>query len=117
MHVVIFEVWPAGGRRDDYLAAAAALREELETQPGFITVERFESLNNPGKILSLSFWESEEAIANWRGHGGHRRAQLRGRASLFRDYRLRVAEIMRDYTKTERRDQAPADSRQAHETG
>ena len=76
MHAVIFEVWPAGGRREDYLAVAARLREELEKQPGFISVERFESLSEPGKLLSLSFWESEEAVANWRCNPDHRRAQL-----------------------------------------
>lgn len=114
MHVVIFELWPAEGRREDYLAIAAALRAELEKMPGFLSVERFESLTEPGKLLSLSFWESEEAIANWRRHMGHRQAQAKGRAGIFRDYRLRVAEVVRDYTSNERREEAPADSRAAH---
>lgn len=111
MHAIIFEVWPADGRRDEYLGIAASLRAELEKMPGFISVERFKSLSEPGKLLSLSFWESEEAIANWRRHAGHRGAQKKGRAGVFAGYRLRVAEVARDYTRNERRDQAPADSR------
>jgi len=111
MHAIIFEVWPAEGRREEYLAIAAALRGELEKMPGFISVERFESLTEPGKMLSLSFWESEEAIANWRRHGGHRSAQKKGRGGVFQGYRLRVAEVARDYTMNERREQAPADAR------
>ncbi len=112
MHAIIFEVWPAEGRREEYLAIAAALRAELMQMPGFISVERFESLTEPGKLLSLSFWESEEAIANWRRHAGHRGAQKKGRGGVFAGYRLRVAEVARDYTMNERRDQAPADSRE-----
>lgn len=113
MHAVIFEVRPAQGRREEYLATAASLRAELERMPGFISVERFESLGEPGKLLSLSLWESEEAIANWRRHAGHRGAQKKGRDGIFASYRLRVAEVVRDYTMDERRDQAPADSREA----
>jgi len=111
MHAVIFEVRPADGRRNEYLDIAASLRTELESMPGFVSVERFESLTEPGKLLSLSFWESEEAIANWRRHAGHRGAQKNGRQGVFAGYRLRVAEVVRDYTMQERRDQAPADSR------
>ena len=111
MHAIIFEVWPTETRREEYLGIAASLRVELEKMPGFISVERFESLTEPGKLLSLSFWESEEAIANWRRHTGHRGAQKKGRSGVFAGYRLRVAEVVRDYTMDERRDQAPADSR------
>ena len=113
MHAIIFEVWPAEGRREDYLGIAAALRAELEKMPGFISVERFESLTEPGKLLSLSFWESEEAIGSWRRHTAHRGAQKQGRSGVFAGYRLRVAAVVRDYTRNERRDQAPADSRDA----
>jgi heme-degrading monooxygenase HmoA len=114
MHVVVFELWPAEGRREDYLAIAAALRADLRKMPGFLSVERFESLSEPGKLLSLSFWESEEAIANWRRQMAHREAQAKGRAGIFREYRLRVAEVVRDYTLSERREEAPADSREVH---
>ena len=110
MIAVIFEVTPAEGRMDDYLDHAARLRAELETMPGFISVERFRSLTDPGKLLSLSFWESEEAVAGWRGHAGHRASQAAGRAGVFADYRLRIATVLRDYGKAERREQAPADS-------
>ena len=113
MIAIIFEVEPAEGREDDYLAIAAAMRAELERQPGFIAVERFRSLSTPGKLLSLSFWEDEAAVRNWRCHAGHREAQASGRGGVFAGYRLRVASVLRDYGKTERRDQAPEDSNAA----
>lgn len=113
MIAVIFEVLPADGRKDDYLQTAAALREELSQIDGFLSVERFQSLTEPGKLLSLSFWEDEAAVRRWRETARHRAAQQAGRGGLFADYRLRVAEVQRDYGLTER-DQAPADSRAAH---
>ncbi|MBY0335949.1 MAG: antibiotic biosynthesis monooxygenase [Acetobacteraceae bacterium] len=110
MIAVIFEVEPAEGRRDDYLAHAARLREALATIPGFISVERFESLARPGHLLSLSFWEDEAAVARWRNHEAHRLSQAAGRDGVFAGYRLRVAAVLRDYGMHERA-QAPADSR------
>jgi heme-degrading monooxygenase HmoA len=109
MMAVIFEVWPAEGQRDAYLRMAAALREELVKIDGFISVERFESLYEEGKLLSLQFWRDEEAILRWRSHLDHRRAQALGRGPMFRDYRLRIAEVTRDYGKTDRA-QAPQDA-------
>ena len=106
MHAVIFEVEPAPGRRQDYLDIAARLRPELERIDGFISVERFESLSQPGKILSLSFWRDEASVARWRQHEEHRAAQRAGRGGIFRGYRLRVAQIMRDYGM-DRREEAP----------
>jgi heme-degrading monooxygenase HmoA len=111
MIAVIFEVQPAEGRMDDYLAIAAAMRAELETQPGFISVERFRSITDPAKLLSLSFWEDEEAVRNWRCHAGHRGAQKAGRGGVFAGYRLRVAGVLRDYGMNEQREQAPGDSK------
>lgn len=113
MIAIIFEVEPEAGREEDYLAIAASMRAELEGQPGFVAVERFRSITSPGKLLSLSFWESEEAVRAWRCHAGHRGAQRAGREGLFAGYRLRVAGVIRDYGKAERRDQAPADSNAA----
>lgn len=107
MIAVIFEVEPAAGRRQGYLDLAAALRPELDRVDGFISVERFESLAQPGKLLSLSFWRDEAAVIAWRKVEAHRAAQGLGRTSLFAGYRLRVAEVMRDYGLTER-DQAPS---------
>jgi heme-degrading monooxygenase HmoA len=107
---IIFEVWPADGRRENDLDIAAELRPELEQQDGFISVERFESLTTPGKMLSLSVWRDEEAVRNWRCHGKHRDAQRAGREGIFRDYRLRVAGIIRDYGMAARREEAPADA-------
>ncbi len=113
MIAVIFEVWPADGRRQDYLDWAAALRRDLETMDGFLSIERFESLSEPGKMLSLSFWRDEEAVARWRNLPSHRAAQASGRREIFRDYRLRVAAVVRDYGRSER-SEAPEDSRAAH---
>jgi heme-degrading monooxygenase HmoA len=102
MHAVIFEVEPEPGRRQDYLDIAARLRPELEKIDGFISVERFESLTNPGKILSLSFWRDEAAVAAWRRQEEHREAQRAGRGGIFHTYRLRVAAVLRDYGMNER---------------
>jgi len=113
MHAVIFEVWPAPGQRDTYLQMAAALRERLLQMDGFISIERFESLSEPGKMLSLSFWRDEAALAAWRNVDAHRHAQAAGRDHVFGDYRLRIAEVARDYGMNERAE-APQDSRQAH---
>jgi len=117
MIAVIFEARVSEDGRDTYLALAAALLEELERIEGFISVERFQSLSNPGKLLSLSFWADEAAVARWRNHERHRQAQAEGRASVFATYRLRVAEVVRDYGARERREQAPGDSRAFHERG
>lgn len=110
MIAVIFEVLPAEGRRQDYLDIAAELRKELETMDGFISIERFESLTQKGKVLSLSFWRDEEAVKRWRNLSSHRAAQSAGRAGIFADYRLRVASVVRDYGMKQR-EGAPADSR------
>jgi heme-degrading monooxygenase HmoA len=113
MIAVIFEVWPASGRMDDYLAIAATLRVELEQIDGFISVERFQSLTEPGKLLSLSFWRDEEAVRNWRNRPKHRESQATGRAGVFSDYRLRIAAVLRDYGMNDRAE-APEDSRAFH---
>ena len=107
MIAVIFEVWPADGRKSEYLDHAARLRRELEHMDGFISVERFQSLTDPDKLVSLSFWRDEAAVARWRNHAGHREVQVAGRSGIFRGYRLRVAAVVRDYGMTERREQAP----------
>lgn len=114
MIAVIFEVIPAAGRRDEYLHIAAELKPLLADIPGFISIERFQSLSDPNKLLSLSFWADEEAVAQWRNVEAHRQAQAKGRASVFADYRLRIAGVVRDYGMTER-EQAPADSRHRHD--
>jgi len=107
MYAVIFEAQPKPGREQDYMALALQLRPQLEKMDGFISIERFTSLHNPGKILSLSFWRDESAIERWREHLGHRKAQLRGREEIFSDYRIRVARVLRDYG-LRNRTQAPA---------
>jgi heme-degrading monooxygenase HmoA len=113
MIAVIFEVEPADGRRDEYLAIAADLRPLLDQIDGFISIERFESLSTPDRILSLSFWRDEAALTEWRQLEPHRQAQTRGRADIFATYRLRIAGVIRDYGMDER-DQAPVDSRVVH---
>ena len=114
MIAVIFEVWPAEGQRDTYLEIAAGLRPLLDEIDGFISIERFESIYEPGKMLSLSFWRDEEAVRQWRALDEHRGAQRAGRDHVFRDYRLRIADVIRDYGMAER-DEAPADSRDVHD--
>lgn len=111
---VIFEVRPAEGQVRRYLDLAAALRPELEAVDGFISVERFQSLTEPGKLLSLSFWRDEEALTAWRNRPPHRAAQAAGRAGVLEGYRLRVAGVVRDYGMTDRAG-APADSRVIHQ--
>ncbi|MCD9020168.1 antibiotic biosynthesis monooxygenase family protein [Parachryseolinea silvisoli] len=113
MIAVLFEVVPDETRRQEYLDIAAALRPVLETIDGFISIERFESLTTPGKLLSLSFWRDEAAVETWRSLEVHRQAQTRGRQGIFRDYRLRVATVVRDYGLDDRAG-APADSRARH---
>ncbi|HSQ04412.1 MAG TPA: antibiotic biosynthesis monooxygenase [Burkholderiales bacterium] len=113
MIAVIFEVQPAAGRQQEYLDLAATLRPSLEKFDGFISIERFQSLTQPGKILSLSFWRDEAAVERWRNLETHRAAQARGRGGVFEDYRLRVASVIRDYGLTERAE-APQDSRRRH---
>ncbi|MBI5941816.1 MAG: antibiotic biosynthesis monooxygenase [Caulobacterales bacterium] len=110
MIAVIFEVLPREGLREDYLATAAGLRPLLDGVDGFLSIERFESLSRPGKILSLSFWRDEAAVAEWRTLGEHRAAQADGRTRIFEDYRLRIAGVVRDYGMFERAE-APDDLR------
>ncbi|ESY93172.1 antibiotic biosynthesis monooxygenase [Mesorhizobium australicum] len=110
MIAVIFEVQPAQGKRDAYLGIAANLRPLLDRIDGFISVERFQSLADPNRVLSLSFWRDEEAVKAWRNTEEHRQAQQAGRGGIFAGYRLRIAHVVRDYGLTER-DEAPADSR------
>lgn len=106
MYVVVFQVKPKPGKAQQYLDIAAKLRPELDTIDGFISIERFESVYEPGKYVSLSFWRDEDAIRAWRGHVGHQLAQRKGRDEIFEDYRLSVAEVVRDYGMLER-EQAP----------
>ena len=113
MIAVIFEVQARPGQQQAYLDAAAMLRPLLAQVDGFISIERFESLVTPGKILSLSFWRDEQAVAAWRQLEQHRGVQAAGRASIFADYRLRVAQVVRDYGMNDRA-QAPPDSRTIH---
>ena len=114
MIAVIFEVSIANGKVDEYLDIAAELKPLLDDIDGFISIERFNSLTNEGKLLSLSFWRDEQAIEQWRNVEPHRLAQARGRGGVFADYRLRVADVCRDYGMCDR-DQAPGDSLLVHD--
>ena len=113
MIAVIFEVTPNEGRKQEYLDIAADLRPMLGKIDGFVSIERFQSLSEEGKILSLSFWRDEESIMQWRKLEAHRAAQKKGRQEVFENYRLRIAKILRDYGLNER-DQAPEDSKDYH---
>jgi len=109
MFSVIFEAWPTTEGREEYLEIAAKLRDFLKNQDGFISIERFQSLSEDAKVLSLSYWQDEVAIKKWRNLLEHRSAQQKGKDSLFKRYRIRVAEVVRDYSESDRQE-APADS-------
>ncbi len=111
MIAVLFELWPHEHGREEYLDIAASLRDRLDAVDGFLSVERFQSLSDPSKLLSVSFFRDEQAVAAWRSASEHRTAQARGRGALFRDYRLRIAAVIRDYSMADR-DQAPLASRE-----
>ena len=112
MFAVIFEVKPKAEGKKKYLKIASEIRSFLENRDGFISIERFQSLNDEGKILSLSFWEDEASIESWRTMLDHRTAQKSGKDSLFESYRIRVAGVVRDYTQGSR-SEAPEDSNSA----
>jgi heme-degrading monooxygenase HmoA len=114
MIAVIFEVTPKPGHSDDYFGHAARLKPALEMMDGFISVERFESVTQPGKFVSLSFWRDEAAVVAWRNTMQHRATQRAGREHVFADYRLRVATVIRDYGMFDR-EEAPADSQTFHD--
>ena len=113
MIAVIFEFTPAEGRFPEYMKLVDTLREDLAKAEGFISLERFESITSKGKFVSLQFWKDEESVRKWRNLQKHREAQRQGRAGIFASYRLRVAQVMRDYTMDERA-QTPKDSRIFH---
>lgn len=113
MIAVIFEFTPAPGKTSEYFDLGAKLKAEVEKFDGFVSIERFESVTQPGKFVSLSFWRDEKAVRAWRNLEGHRAAQARGRSGVFSDYRLRVAAVTRDYGMSAR-EEAPDDSRKAH---
>lgn len=113
MIAVIFEVLPKDQHKQEYLDIAAELRPLLDKIDGFISIERFESLSNPRKFLSLSFWRDEKAVEEWRKLEAHRAAQITGRTAIFEDYRLRVADVTRDYGMHDRA-QVPSDSQIVH---
>jgi heme-degrading monooxygenase HmoA len=104
---VLFEAWPADGETAHYLDLAEALRPELGEIDGFLSIERFESLAEAGKLLSLSFWRDEAAVTAWRNRPAHRAAQALGRERIFSAYRLRIAHVVRDYGNADRA-QVPA---------
>ena len=113
MIAVIFEFTPAEGRFPDYMAVVDTLREDLARAEGFISLERFESITTKGKFLSLQFWRDEESVRKWRNLQKHREAQKKGRATIFKGYRLRIASVLRDY-EMDKREQAPEDSVAVH---
>jgi len=113
MIAVIFEFTPAEGRFSDYMDLVGTLKADLDKADGFISLERFESITSKGKFVSLQYWRDEECVRKWRTLQKHREAQKKGRAGIFKSYRLRIAQVVRDYTMDERA-QAPADSVQVH---
>lgn len=113
MIAVLFEVYLKEEFKSEYLEIATQLRKKLETMNGFISIERFASLQDESKMLSLSYWENEESIKQWRTLMEHREGQSKGRDHIFSDYRIRVAGVIRDYG-IDSRAQAPEDSNKHH---
>jgi heme-degrading monooxygenase HmoA len=113
MIAVIFELEPAPGRKQDYLDLAAGLSEAVRDFDGFISIERFQSISDPARFVSLSFWRDEDSVRRWRNVQEHREAQAQGRGGVFSAYRLRVAEVLRDYSMISR-EEAPSDSVRVH---
>lgn len=114
MIAVIFEFTPAEGRFPEYMQLVDTLREDLAKADGFISLERFESITNKGKFVSLQFWRDEDSVRKWRNLQKHREAQKQGRARIFKSYRLRIASVLRDY-EMDQRAEAPEDSRSFHD--
>lgn len=114
MIVVMFESRPAPGKAQKYLDMGAALGPQIESFDGFLGIERFQSVTDPGKFLAVSYWRDEAAVERWRNTHVHRMIQANSRVEVFDDYRMRVAAILRNYGMFDR-EQAPADSRAAHE--
>lgn len=114
MIAVIFEAVPKEGKTGEYVDIAASLKDELCKVPGFISIERFQSFADPGKVLSLSIWKDEAAVAQWRNVELHRMAQAAGRDHIFEDDHLNIAEITRSYGMHDRAG-APADSNNIHQ--
>ena len=113
MIAVIFEFTAAEGRFPDYKALAEGLSDEVRKVDGFLSIERFQSISDPKRFVSLSFWRDEEAVRRWRNLQKHREAQKKGRATIFKSYRLRIASVLRDY-EMDKRAQAPTDSVAVH---
>ncbi|MBF2708116.1 antibiotic biosynthesis monooxygenase family protein [Flavobacterium soyangense] len=114
MIAVIFEAIPHADQKNEYFNIASALKPSLEKIDGFISIERFQSFNDPEKVLSLSFWKNEQSIQQWRSLEMHRHAQSQGRESIFKDYHLRIANVSRDYGMFDRKE-VPSDSKVAHD--
>ena len=113
MIAIIFEVFPKKGKVEEYLDIAARMRPMVENVEGFISVERFRSISNPDKLLSISYFVDEAAVARWRNLSEHRTAQSKGRSDIFDDYRIKVLSVIRDYGMDDR-EQAPTDSLKFH---
>ncbi|WP_281560086.1 antibiotic biosynthesis monooxygenase [Thalassomonas sp. RHCl1] len=113
MIAVIFEVCLHSSTKEDYFTLAGKLKAHLEKVNGFISVERFQSLQDPDKYLSLSFWQDEQAVKAWRNTLAHRQAQKTGRSGIFSSYRIRVASVLRDYDM-DNGAQSPEDSHLIH---
>lgn len=102
MIAVLFEAHAVAERQARYLELAAELRRELEKIEGFIDIERFQSLSTEGKILSLSWWENEDAVLTWKGNVLHQAAQREGQQTIFASYRIRVVQVIREYSSETR---------------
>jgi heme-degrading monooxygenase HmoA len=82
---------------DGYAQTAARMVELAQQQPGFLGVESARD----GIGITVSYWESEEAIRNWHANAEHQLAQLEGYRNWYSAFRLRVARVERahEFTK------------------
>ncbi len=108
-YIVLFEVIPSEEGKAQYLELAAMLKPMLEGFEGFVSMERFQSLHNENKVLSMNVWDSEEAMSRWRNTMEHRMSQLQGKTKLFESYKITVVSVVREYTHNDR-ENAPTDS-------
>mgnify|MGYP000094091323 CR=1 FL=1 len=115
MIAMIFEFWLNDDEVDNYTPYSGKMRQLVDEIEGFISVERYRSEYDPDKILALGFFRDETAVEKWRNHPAHRQAQQLGRQKYYTNYRLRMAEVVRDYDR-HNREQVPHDSQSIHDT-
>lgn len=92
--VVVFTSQRADGGDAEYADTAARMEELAAEQPGFLGIE---SARSPGGLgITVSYWDSREAVEAWRANAEHLVAQRRGRDEWYVDYAVRVGRVERE---------------------